>query len=110
MVTTRRRLMRTVWVVLTALPLVVVVICVLMMISAARSTEQTDGPGMVMFSGFVTGIWALGLFGLLLWVTIRNWNPRPIAPGWYVDPVGESWYRYWDGSAWTPQVAPPTAQ
>ena len=28
-----------------------------------------------------------------------------LAPGWYPDPDGEMLYRYWDGEAWTEQVA-----
>ncbi|MBV1850775.1 exonuclease domain-containing protein [Catellatospora tritici] len=33
--------------------------------------------------------------------------PAPAAPaGWYTDPTGRHYYRYWDGRAWTAQVSP----
>ena len=110
MASTRLRVERTAWVALTAIPLAWALMCVAIFISAMRSTENTDGPGMAMFSALVTGVPALGIFALLLCITVMRWNPPTIRAGWYVDPVGESWYRYWDGRAWTPQVAPPTAQ
>lgn len=28
-------------------------------------------------------------------------------PGWYPDPGGSGWMRYFDGSAWTSHIAPP---
>lgn len=35
--------------------------------------------------------------------------PPPSGPaaGWYPDPLGESWYRWWDGSTWTEAVSGP---
>ena len=27
-------------------------------------------------------------------------------PGWYADPAGAPWWRYWDGAAWTDQTRP----
>jgi membrane protease YdiL (CAAX protease family) len=30
-------------------------------------------------------------------------------PGWYPDPWRQSWYRWWDGTQWTPAVHPPVA-
>ncbi|GHJ42686.1 DNA polymerase III subunit epsilon [Catellatospora sp. TT07R-123] len=33
--------------------------------------------------------------------------PAPVAPaGWYTDPTGRHYYRYWDGRSWTGQVSP----
>ena len=30
----------------------------------------------------------------------------PPQPGWYPDPWAQSWYRWWNGEAWTPSVHP----
>jgi Protein of unknown function (DUF2510)/Domain of unknown function (DUF4190) len=36
-------------------------------------------------------------------------TPSPPPAGWYPDPSGAPGQRYWDGTAWTDQDAPPTA-
>ncbi|MEJ7705766.1 MAG: DUF2510 domain-containing protein [Geodermatophilaceae bacterium] len=28
-------------------------------------------------------------------------------PGWYADPAGTSWQRWWDGQQWTEHTQPP---
>jgi membrane protease YdiL (CAAX protease family) len=39
--------------------------------------------------------------------TIGAWPAqRTTQPGWYPDPWAQSWYRWWDGQAWTPSVHP----
>jgi len=35
-------------------------------------------------------------------------SPQLPPPGWYPDPLTMGQQRYWDGAAWTDQVAPPT--
>jgi Protein of unknown function (DUF2510) len=44
----------------------------------------------------------------------RRWYPdglQPPAPppGWYADPAGSPWWRWWDGRRWTAHVGPPHA-
>jgi hypothetical protein len=81
-----------------------------MFISASRSTDETDAAGLTIVSAVMVGGAALVLSGLFLWMTIALWKPSTIAPGWYADPVGETSYRYWDGTAWTAHLAPPKTQ
>jgi protease PrsW len=36
--------------------------------------------------------------------------PSAVAPaGWYVDPTGTGWWRWWDGTMWTQHVSAPVA-
>jgi Protein of unknown function (DUF2510) len=39
----------------------------------------------------------------------RYWYPNGGAPpaGWYADPAGSCWWRWWDGRQWTAHVTPP---
>ena len=50
---------------------------------------------------------AENLTAIVKWVRSRDVPP---APGWYPDPSGQPWLRYWDGSTWSDYFAIETAR
>lgn len=59
--------------------------------------------------GFLLG-GMLGVLGLIILIVMKpgpsHQQPQPLTPaGWYRDPWGAHQTRYWDGAAWTPNVA-----
>ena len=60
--------------------------------------------------GFLVGDLVGGALGQARAGPARYWYPAGAAPppaGWYADPAGSSWWRWWDGHQWTAHVAPP---
>jgi Protein of unknown function (DUF2510) len=47
------------------------------------------------------------LVGIVVACLVRRPVPPPQPPGWYTDPWGQDAYRWWDGTQWTWQLAPP---
>ena len=77
-------------------------------VGAVRAVQNTSGAMSFTF-GFLVGDLVGGALGRPTGPRATGIPPAPRPPpaGWYADPAGSSWWRWWDGQQWTAHVAPP---
>ncbi len=72
----------------------------------ADSCRSGAAIGMGIGIFLILGVAAFGdvILGVV-WLVTRRQPKAPMQTGWYPDPAGRYWRRFWDGSRWTAYVA-----